>query len=352
MLGLDDYGSGSESDEPTQKELQKPSVSKTAKPKKKITIGLPALKPAEEDELKDERPPAKRPRLETGKGSSALFSMLPAPKQKDPISQPTERVLGGGKGPSLVFGASPSSSAAFGTQSADEDITNSDNNTSSKSTSLLPPSLGKGRSNISLDGPAKKPPAVTAAPPVDFFSLGSSTRSRATNIVSPSTSTLSAAPTIPDFKPPEPSMTDPYPGYYQLPSGAWAAHDPEHYESFRKKWEKEYNDHVRALEKGTIKGFEGADGDDVQSVDAAQEMEKAKREITEREERKAVTKVAQGEPAKPKMNVTAAKMSGVARSRHQLATLLSEAYQNREALEEKIAEGRRNRKEAGNKYGF
>lgn len=31
--------------------------------------------------------------------------------------------------------------------------------------------------------------------------------------------------------------------------------------------------------------------------------------------------------------------------------MLMEAYQNREALEEKIAEGRRNRKEAGNKYG-
>jgi hypothetical protein len=31
--------------------------------------------------------------------------------------------------------------------------------------------------------------------------------------------------------------------------------------------------------------------------------------------------------------------------------LLNEAYENREALEDKIAEGRRNRKEAGNKYG-
>jgi hypothetical protein len=31
--------------------------------------------------------------------------------------------------------------------------------------------------------------------------------------------------------------------------------------------------------------------------------------------------------------------------------MLHQAYANREALEEKIAEGRRNRKEAGNKYG-
>ncbi len=31
--------------------------------------------------------------------------------------------------------------------------------------------------------------------------------------------------------------------------------------------------------------------------------------------------------------------------------MLKEAYENRELLEDKIAEGRRNRKEAGNKYG-
>lgn len=32
--------------------------------------------------------------------------------------------------------------------------------------------------------------------------------------------------------------------------------------------------------------------------------------------------------------------------------MLKEAFENREALEEKIAQGRRNRKEAGNKYGM
>ena len=44
-------------------------------------------------------------------------------------------------------------------------------------------------------------------------------------------------------------------------------------------------------------------------------------------------------------------MNRVANSRHQLSTLLKQAYDNREALEEKIAQGKRNRKEAGNKYG-
>jgi len=147
-------------------------------------------------------------------------------------------------------------------------------------------------------------------------------------------------------------VNDPYPGYYQLPSGEWRQHDIEFYDKFRKKWEKEYNAHVRALEKGGAKGFEGYERGDVAEVDAAKEMERAKLEIKEREERKAVSKNTGGEPDKPKMNITASKLSNMARSRHQLATMLNEAYTNREALEEKIAEGRRNRKEAGNKYGF
>lgn len=32
--------------------------------------------------------------------------------------------------------------------------------------------------------------------------------------------------------------------------------------------------------------------------------------------------------------------------------MLKEAYENREALEDRIAQGKRNRKEAGNKYGM
>jgi proline-rich protein PRCC len=125
---------------------------------------------------------------------------------------------------------------------------------------------------------------------------------------------------------------------------------------------------VRALET-KVKGFEDADADDTQEINALQEMEKAKKEIQERDEKKALTQGAGGEPAAPRMNVKVwsshsslsgfcmlngtqgSKVSKGARRRGQLASLLVEAYQNREALEEKIAEGRRNRKEAGNKYG-
>lgn len=134
-----------------------------------------------------------------------------------------------------------------------------------------------------------------------------------------------------------------------------------------------YNDHVRRLEKGLDmeKGFEGVEREGAQEVDAAAEMERAKVEIKDREERKALTTGVTDNNVAPKMNIKVcshtstwtrvnadefawlkgAALGGRARSRHQLSTLLTEAYSNREELEEKLAQGRRNRKEAGNKYG-
>lgn len=114
--------------------------------------------------------------------------------------------------------------------------------------------------------------------------------------------TLSSAPKVDDFKPPEPTQNDPYPGYYQLPSGNWAAYDPDYYKSFYNKWKKQYDAHVRALERGE-RGFEDYDADVAGEVDAAAEMERAKVEVQELEERKALTKGGQDESDKPRMNI-------------------------------------------------
>ncbi|TFK42546.1 mitotic checkpoint regulator, MAD2B-interacting-domain-containing protein [Crucibulum laeve] len=391
MLGIEDYGSGSEndSDQESAPVVSKPKTSPTSnnpklslppsktKRPKKITIGLPNLplpKHDNVDDLEEDRPPAKRPRTTAGAGASSLLSMLPAPKQKNPALPPPERVLGGGKGPGLVFNTSRQPSVTSkddkfehgGVEFGDEPVesgsagmsgsANSDNSTASFS--FLPPSLAKGRSNISLEEEKPKAHALnpSSAPAVDFFSLGTGPKLPSLPSSSTSTTSLSSlpssAPLIATFEPPEPTPTDPYPGYYQLPSGAWAAHDSTYYGKFMKKWQSEYDAHVRALEKGYVKGFEGLDNAAVEEVDALAEMEKAKKEVQEREEKKALTKGAAGDPQAPRMKISASKMSGVARSRHQLSTLLKEAYENREALEERIAEGRRNRKEAGNKYGF
>ena len=161
---------------------------------------------------------------------------------------------------------------------------------------------------------------------------------------------VSSAPKIEEFVPPEPTPQDEYPGYYRLPSGKWAAYDAEYYQKFYQKWQADYDRYVRDLEKGKIKGFEDLDEESARGVNAMEEMAKAREEIQVTEERKALTQ-AKDQTAGPRMNIKGAALSGRARSRGQLATLLTEAYQNRETYEDKIAQGRRNRKEAGNKYG-
>ena len=86
-----------------------------------------------------------------------------------------------------------------------------------------------------------------------------------------------------------------------LPSGSWAAYDPGYYKKFYDKWKREYDAHVRALEKGIEKGFEAVEKEGAQEVNAAEEMERAKVEIQEREERKALTAAAGAAPAAPEV---------------------------------------------------
>jgi len=85
----------------------------------------------------------------------------------------------------------------------------------------------------------------------------------------------------------------------------------------------------------------------MESVDAVQAAKT--QQAVDRERMKGLTAPQIAAPPPPKIQKQA---NGVARSRHQLSTLLQEAFQNRSAIEEKLAEGRRNRKDAGNKYGF
>ncbi|OSC99108.1 hypothetical protein PYCCODRAFT_888963 [Trametes coccinea BRFM310] len=361
---------------------------KPKKAPKKIAIGLPSLPKDDDDRTSDtdDRPPAKKPRLGSGAGASGLLSMLPAPKNKAPVAPEAQRVLGAGRGPGLVFKTAPSTGAPARTATvedaddADEHEEKAETLDSSYSAILeekveaekkesipfMPTSVKRGKANISLEEKPSAPatrPSVSSAPAVDFFSLSSASSSSsrlststvppvssAPPVIDPLANVPSAAPKVEDFVPPEPTPNDPYPGYYLTPTGQWAAYDPAYYKKFYDKWKKEYEAHIRALEKGKIKGFEEAE--DAPEVNALKEMERAKKEIQEREERKALTTAASAVPDAPKMNIKGAALSGRARSRHQLTTLLSEAYQNREALEERIAQGRRNRKEAGNKYGF
>ena len=161
---------------------------------KKITIGLPSLPGEPDEEEPDNRPPAKKARLEGGAGASALLSMLPAPKNKNPVPQKQERVLGGGRGPGLVFNTSRTMRSAT-VEDVKEDGEEETTNEApvgggileeveevevvakkpASALPFLPPSLAKGKANVSTEEKFSLPKsaaAVTAAPTVDFFSLG------------------------------------------------------------------------------------------------------------------------------------------------------------------------------------
>jgi proline-rich protein PRCC len=184
MLGLDDYGSDSDSDLPKKSpQLVAPApqpAKKTHRPPKKIAIALPAIKDAPADEQEDIERPTKRQK--TGAGASSLLSMLPTPKQANPSLPATQRVLGGGGAKGSAF--------AFRTQST---VIPPDTTVEDEKGPLVavipehdvpeqplfrPPSLAKGRKNVSVEEPGiirttkSSMQKSLPAPVVDFFSLG------------------------------------------------------------------------------------------------------------------------------------------------------------------------------------
>ena len=121
--------------------------------------------------------------------------------------------------------------------------------------------------------------------------------------LSSSSLAITSAPTIPTFELPDPTPSDPYPGYYQLPSGQWVAYEPEFYRKHYEAWTTSAR-----LDGASQKGFEGAEGDGTVEVDAQEQLDLARKE---REEKKALTKDANGGRTAPKMNIkVSTKQSG------------------------------------------
>ncbi|QRW26966.1 mitotic checkpoint protein prcc-carboxy-term protein [Rhizoctonia solani] len=318
----------------------------------RITVEAPKFDDADDN---DSERAQKKPRTlgpgTKGAGSSSLFSALPAPKNATPILPEPKRVLGGGGGPALNF--STASTTSSDTQSTSNGL-------------FLPPAMAKAKAQAK-----PPPPAIESAPSVDFFSLGSTSAAPSipTSGTAPSTSssiTLMSAPEVKDFEPPVPTLFDPYPGYYQLPSGEWAMHDPKYYKKVIEQLTS--GPDLQTGNKSEAREFADRSKEDMATFDPSEELRQG--QIAELEKRKAVTTTPSDAPAVPRMKanyswcsmfdhqtellyfIQVQKSTGLARSRHQLSTLLTEAYANREALEEKIAQGKRNRKEAGSKYGF
>lgn len=192
MLGIEDYGSDSDSSLPESSNVAPKSAPKPSKPQrapKKITISLPTLSSSKDDDSKDlesDRPVKKQ---RTAAGSSSLFSMLPVPKESNPSTRPQSRVLGGGSGSSLSFHAAPLiDNTKLAPHDEEEDNAPStkqnvalDEPQLSSATLFRPTSVGKGKKNISIEEtsvnrpsvrPQTQPVAAPSTPAFDFFSLG------------------------------------------------------------------------------------------------------------------------------------------------------------------------------------
>lgn len=162
---------------------------------------------------------------------------------------------------------------------------------------LLPPSLARGKAKAKPVEPALdlfglcKPCLLTPMMRVHWLTSSAST-SAAPPIASSSKTrsavppTISSAPAAPDFIPPEPTTQDPYPGYYQTPSGEWKAYDPDYYASFfaseptvKLQGEVDENDGRvgRHWDEFNVKGAELKDVDVSDGLKAAREEEERKK---------------------------------------------------------------------------
>ncbi len=180
MLGLDDYGSDSDSSRPGSPRADTTShksVPKLRRAPKKITIALPTISSKDDNEEEDFERPAKKRKTA---GVSSLLSILPTPKQSIPVPVP-QRVLGRGLGRGLHIRSQ--SSAESTTQDETESTSTVSKVDKNPSTTLFrPTSLAKGRKNISVEEhsinqprtekPPLQEPSTLSEPAVDFFSIG------------------------------------------------------------------------------------------------------------------------------------------------------------------------------------
>lgn len=159
-----------------------------------------------------------------------------------------------------------------------------------------------------------------------------------------------------DFTPPEPSINDPYPGFYQRPSGEWAAYDASYYESY---WRNLAYTENKPKEGRDFDDIAGVDRNELLSFDVATGVDKTRKE---REEAMKLTAPKTFEDMKDykvravlrwfvlilQMIRPVGKNGG--RS-HQLSSLIQMAHQNRAMMEERIAANKRTAKAAGARYG-
>ncbi|KAL7410206.1 mitotic checkpoint regulator, MAD2B-interacting-domain-containing protein [Mrakia frigida] len=306
-------------------------------------------------------PPTKRAKVvpPPGSGSSALLSMLPAPKLALPQGKAMPK-------PVVLKPLEVGLDGRIETFAFERDGEEEDDEPVAMDFSRKPGTAGAVETKKEdmkvvkpLDWKLKSVVAEKKAPVLmDFFGMGSTSTSAPKSFVptsssaAPSTSSsapsaasssisITSAPLVPTFVPPEPTSTDAYPGYYLHPkTKEWAAYDPEYYNSFWNAWKEEEK---KSKEGKEGKGWKGLDT----GMGEVEEFKVADQGLG-----------AGGSgllgASSAKLDVPAPKTKGGSKhaQRNQLSSLVANAQSNRSALEEQIATAKRNKRAAGQAYGF
>ncbi|TKA50990.1 hypothetical protein B0A53_05682 [Rhodotorula sp. CCFEE 5036] len=349
-MGLVDYGSDSDSDSPPQSTAPAPAPVPPTRSKRRILLDLPA-------------PSATTPNAQAGPSSSKRFkssdtaagdpsppltglaAMLPKPKNSSsapsaPVAPPKVAAKGPSRLEVLLAGADKATRA-------------------NEAAMLLPPAVAAKR---------KQEQAPAAPPAADFFGISSvassssssgpatstSSSSSSKPSLSSSSSSFSAAPSISSAPPPAPksqsqpsssSADDPYPGFTQLPSGEWVAKDQKTYEMWM-AWQAQQ----QAQGGLAAEAEHGLDEKDLKArgglVDVKQQQSADEAAVGPGGGR------AEGHKPAAAVKGIPSQLSGSAKRKHQLSSLLAAAHDNRAELEDRIAQARQNRRSGANKYGF
>ncbi|GAA5993404.1 hypothetical protein JCM10908_002649 [Rhodotorula pacifica] len=331
---------------------------------RKILLDLPSVSHDNDDE-----PASKRPKLALGKNGApltGLAAMLPKPKNEarpppPPPSAPKPSPSTASAGPSRL-------EALLGLNKSEQDAASSSPREGPLAGAgrgggmLLPPSLAA-KAKRKAAAAAAAPAAPATAPAADFFGISTVASSSSSSAALPSSSrtslsvssapSFSAAPFVSSSSKQQPAAvpssatptaSDPYPGFTQLPSGEWVAKDQETYE----RW--------MAYQQSQAAGMvaEGLDEKDLAQKGGLIEVDEAQRarDAWAKRPDQVVGGKADGHKSAATVKGIPSQLSGSAKRKHQLSSLLAAAHDNRAELEERIAQARQNRKSGSNKYGF
>lgn len=158
---------------------------------------------------------------------------------------------------------------------------------------------------------------------------------------------MTSAPAVADFVPPEPTATDPYPGYYQLPSGQWAAYDPAYYAKFFPATDSATDTLRTEHQAKQARLGNWKELDDGRA--AVTEFDVGATIARTREEQAKIPQAAK--PAYTETYNATGQHKGLANERHQLTSLLHSAFSQREELEERIRQNKKSKQNTQRQYG-